>query len=55
MNTEAASLRVIQLKQWIDKNKEYLEAALITNKAEIVISMKGASIKTKITQFPDEI
>lgn len=55
MNTNAAQLRVVQLKQWIDKNKEYLEAALITEKAEIVISMKGASIKTKITQFPDEV
>lgn len=55
MNTQAAQLRTIQLKQWIDKNKDYLEAALITDKVEIVISMKGASIKTKVTQFPDEI
>ena len=55
MKPEAAKLRVEQLKQWIVKNKEYLEAALITNKAEIVISMKGTSIKSKVTQFPDEI
>ena len=55
MKQEAGKLRVEQLKQWIDKNKDYLEVALITNKAEIVISMKGASIKSKVTQFPDEI
>ena len=55
MNKEAAKLRVEQLKQWIDKNRDYLEIALITNKAEIVISMKGISIKSKVTQFPDEI
>lgn len=55
MNNQASQLRVIQLKQWIDKNKDYLESALITEKAEIVISMKGASIKTKVTQFPDEV
>lgn len=55
MNQEAAKLRIEQLKQWIEKNRNYLEYALITNKAEIVISMKGTSIKMKITQFPDEI
>lgn len=55
MKTEAAQLRFVQLKQWMDKNKEYLEAALITDRAEIVISMKGVSIKTKVTQFPDEV
>lgn len=55
MNKEAAKLRISQLKSWIEKNREYLEAALITNKAEMVISMKGTSIKLKVTQFPDEI
>lgn len=54
MNPEAGQLRVAQLKQWLDKNRDYLQVALITEKAEIVISMKGASIKAKITQFPDE-
>ncbi|MBI5954449.1 MAG: hypothetical protein HY865_22560 [Chloroflexi bacterium] len=55
MNQEAAKLRVEQLKQWVESNREYLEVALITSKAEITISMKGASIKAKVTQFPDEI
>lgn len=55
MGSEAAKLRIEQLKQWVDKNKDYLEVALITNKAEITISMKGSSIKAKVTQFPDEI
>ena len=55
MKPEAAKLRVAQLKQWIDKNEEYLSVALFTSKAEIVISMKGASIKAKVTQFPDEL
>ena len=55
MKPEAAKLRVEQLKQWVDKNRTYLEAALITNKAEITISMKGISLKAKVTQFPDEI
>ena len=54
MNKEAAKLRVEQLKQWIEKNREYLGASLITEKVEITISMKGASIKSKVTQFPDE-
>lgn len=55
MNTEAAKLRVEQLKTWLERNREYLEAALITNKAEMVISMKGTSIKLKLTQYPDEV
>jgi hypothetical protein len=55
MKPEAAKLRVEQLKQWVDKHKEYLTLALVTEKAEITISLKGASIKAKVTQFPDEI
>lgn len=55
MNKEAAKLRVEQLKQWLEKNKDYLEIALVTNKVELTISMKGVSIKTKVTQFPDEL
>lgn len=55
MKPDAAKLRVEQLKTWLDKNREYLIVALVTNKAEITISMKGTSIKAKVTQFPDEI
>lgn len=54
MKPEAAKLRVEQLKQWLDKNRDYLDVALITSKVEITISMKGTSIKSKVTQFPDE-
>lgn len=55
MKPEAAKLRVEQLRQWITKNEDYLSVALITSKAEITISMKGISLKAKVTQFPDEI
>lgn len=54
MNQEAGKLRVEQIKQWIDRNKDYLALSLITEKVELVLSMKGASIKSKVTQFPDE-
>lgn len=54
MNTNIAPLRAEQLKTWLEKNKEYLSHALITERIEIIISMKGASIKAKITQYPDE-
>lgn len=55
MKQEAAILRMEVLKQWVDKNKDFLETALVTEKVEIVLSMKGASIKAKVTQFPDEL
>jgi hypothetical protein len=54
MNQEAALLRTEVLKQWVDKNKEFLALALLTEKVEITISMKGPSIKAKVTQYPDE-
>lgn len=53
MNLEVAPLRVEQLKKWIDNNKEYLAHALITEKVEITISMKGSSIIAKVTQYPE--
>jgi len=54
MNIETSLLRIEQIKQWIDKNKEYLCHALITDKTELTISMKGSSVRCKVTQFPDE-
>lgn len=51
---EASKLRLEQLKQWIDRNKDYLTTALSTEKIELVLSMKGQSIKAKVTQFPDD-
>ena len=53
MKPEAAALRIEQIKQWIDKNKEYLILALTTDKIELSISMKGSSIKAKVTQYPE--
>lgn len=55
MKPEVSALRVEQIKQWMDKNKEYLTHALITDKAEVSISMKGAVIKVKVTQYPDTL
>lgn len=55
MTQEAALLRAEVLKQWIDKNKEFLSIALLTERLELTISMKGSSIKAKVTQFPDEM
>lgn len=54
MKPNAAPLRVEQLKQWFEKNKEYLSHALLTDKVEISISMKGTSIKAKVTQYPED-
>lgn len=54
MKPEIAPLRVEQLKQWFEDNKEYLSHALFTDKVEISISMKGASIKAKVTQYPED-
>ncbi len=58
MNPDAiqkGALRAEQIKQWVEKNKEYLSHALITERVEITLSMKGASIIAKVTQFPDNV
>lgn len=54
MNIEAGPLRAEQVKAWIEKNKEYLAHALITNKVELTFMMKGSDIRAKLTQFPEE-
>lgn len=55
MNIEAGLLRTKQIQEWIIKNKEYLAHALITDKVELTLSIKGSSIKMKVTQFPEEL
>jgi len=47
------ALRTELMKKWIDDNKEYLAHALITERVEITLSMKGSSMIAKVTQFPD--
>lgn len=45
--------RVELIKEWILKNEELLSKVLETDRVEITLSMKGQSVKAKITQYPD--